>query len=141
IFRPTSLVVTPTADTNKDGVYAESEVGHVNGALTLGATPYNWLALPYKDETTTGITANALSWSTTNPYGKAVTMDLVSAPASEIMIEKNVGRIGAYGAKSEVYNPVVWFRTPQATSQYRVTALLSRYASDEAKTAAEIPVS
>jgi hypothetical protein len=141
IFRPTSLSITPTTDANKDYQYPESEVGHVNGALTIGSTPYNWLALPYKTETATGITTNSLTWSTTNPYGNAVTMNLVSAPASEILIEKNVGRIAGYDAPSEVFSPVIWFRTPAAASQYRVTALLSRYTPELAKTATEIPVS
>ena len=96
IFRPTSLMVTPTVDTNNDGVYAESEVGHVNGALTIGSTPYNWQALPYKVETKTGITTNSITWTTKNPYGKDVRLNLYSSPSSEILIEKNVGRIGGY---------------------------------------------
>ena len=140
IFRPTSLTITPTVDTNSDGVYAESEVGHVNGALTIGSTPYNWQSLPYKTETTTGITANSLTWTTTNPYGKAVTMNLFSSPSSEILVEKNVGRVGGYDAKSEVFNPVIWFRTPSANSEYRVTALLSSYSTEQAKNAQEIAV-
>jgi hypothetical protein len=140
IFRPTSLMVTPTTDANGDGTYAASEVGHVNGALTIGSTAYNWQALPYKKETATGITTTSLTWTTTNPYGKAVQLDLVSAPSSEILIEKNVGRIGGYGAKSEVYNPVVYFRTPASASEYRVTALLSRYSTEETKSATEIAV-
>ena len=141
IFRPASLSITPTVDINKDSSYPESEVGHVNGALTIGSTPYDWQSLPYKSETSTGITTNSLTWSTTNPYGNAVTMNLVSAPASEILIEKNVGRIAGYNAPSEVFSPVVWFRTPEASTQYRVTALLSRYNSEPAKDATEIPVS
>jgi hypothetical protein len=140
IFRPTSLMVTPTIDANKDGSYSQSEVGHVNGALTIGSTPYNWQALGYKAETNTGITTSSLAWTTTNPYGKDVRLNLFSSPASEILIEKNVGRIGGYGAASEVYNPVVYFRTPSATAEYRVTALLSSYSNEQAKTATEIPV-
>ena len=141
IFRPTSLSITPTADANKDGKYAESEIGHVNGALTIGSTPYNWQSLPYKTETPTGITTNGLTWTTTNPYGKAVTMNLVSAPSSEILVEKHVGRIAGYNAPSEVFSPVVWFRPPAAASEYRVTALLSRYSDEPVKNALEIPVS
>jgi hypothetical protein len=140
IFRPTSLTITPTADANRDGVYAESEVGHVNGALTIGSTPYNWQSLAYKTETNTGITANSLIWTTTNPYGKAVTMNLFSSPSSEILVEKNVGRIAGYDAPSEVFSPIVWFRTPAANSEYRVTALLSSYSNEQAKNAQEIAV-
>jgi len=140
IFRPTSLMITPTVDANKDGSYAESEVGHVNGALTIGSTPYNWQSLPYKKETTTGITSNSLIWTTKNPYGKDVKMNLFSAPSSEILVEKNVGRVAGYDTPSEVYSPIVWFRPPAATSEYRVTALLSSYNTETAKTATEIAV-
>ncbi len=140
IFRPTSLSITPTVDANKDGDYTVSEVGHVNGALAVGTTPYNWQALPYKTETSTGLTTNSISWTTKNPYGKDVQLNLFSSPSSEILIEKNVGRIGGYDAPSEVFSPVVWFRTPAASAEYRVTALLSRYSGEEAKTAQEIPV-
>jgi hypothetical protein len=140
IFRPTSLSITPTVDANKDGSYAESEVGHVNGALTIGSTPYNWQSLAYKAETKTGITANSLVWTTTNPYGKAVTMNMFSSPSSEILVEKNVGRVAGYDTPSEVFSPIVWFRTPAANSEYRVTALLSSYTTETPKTATEIAV-
>jgi PKD repeat protein len=140
IFRPTSLMITPSADANKDGVYVASEVGHVNGALTIGSTPYNWQALPYKTETKTGITTSSITWTTKNPYGRDVRLNLFSSPSSEILIEKNVGRIGGYDAPSEVFSPIVWFRTPQATAEYRVTALLSRYSTEEAKTATQLAV-
>ncbi len=140
IFRPTSLMVTPTVDANNNGVYTASEVGHVNGALTIGTNSYNWQALPYKTETKTGITTNSLTWTTKNPYGKDVQLNLFSSPSSEILIEKNVGRIGGYDAPSEVFSPLIWFRTPQSSSEYRVTALLSSYTNEGAKTANEIPV-
>ena len=97
----------------------------MNGALTIGSTPYNWQSLPYKTQTNTGITSNSFTWITKNPYGKDVQLNLFSSPSSEILIEKNVGRIGGYGLESEVFSPIVWFRTPAATSEYRVTALLS----------------
>ena len=139
IFRPTSLMVTPTVDTNKDGSYT-GEIGHVNGNLVIGSTSYNWLPLSPKTETPTGITSNSLTWTTKNPYGKDVRLNMFSAPSSEILIEKNTGRIGGYSAQSEVYSPVVYFRTPAATSEYRVTALLSSYATEVPKSATEIPV-
>jgi hypothetical protein len=140
IFRPSSLMVTPTTDANKDGVYSDSEVGHVNGALTIGSTSYNWLTLPYKTPTPTGQTTSTISWATTNPYGNNVKLDLVSAPASDVLVTKYVGRIGGYSAQSEVFNPVVYLRSPPATSLYRVTALLSRYDTEAVKAAGPIPV-
>jgi hypothetical protein len=135
IFRPTSLMVTPTTDE-----YDASKAGHVNGALTIGSTPYNWQALPYLAETKTGITTNSLSWVTKNPYGKEVTLNLVSVPSSEILVTKQVGRIGGYSWRSEVYSPDVYFRSPAANSVYRATVLLPRYAGEEAKKATEITV-
>jgi hypothetical protein len=140
IFRPTSLMVTSTVDSNNDGVYSASEVGHVNGNLSLGSTPFDWLALPYKTETATGKTTSTVSWTTRNPYAKDVLLDIVSAPASEMFVTKHGGRIGGYGPQSEVYNPVVYLKSPAANNLYRVTALLSRYSTEPAKTAEVIPV-
>ena len=93
-----------------------------------------------KKETNTGITTNFFIWTTKNPYGKDVRLNLFSSPSSEILVEKNVGRIGGYDYRSEVYSPVIWFRTPATTSAYRVTALLSSYTSEIPKTAQEIAV-
>jgi len=135
IFRPTSLMVTPTTDAAD-----ASTTGHVNGALTIGSTPVDWQGLTYKTETDTGLTTNSLVWNTQNPYGKDVTLNLVTSPSSQVLVEKNVGRIGGYGTKSEVYNPIVWFRSPESTTNYRVTVLLSSYADEQAKTAAEVTV-
>ncbi len=134
IFRPTSLMISPSTGS------IVSQVGHVNGALTIGSTSYNWLALPYKTETNTGISTNALTWTTKNPYGKDVRLNLYSSPSSEILVEKNVGRIGGDDPTNEVFSPIVWFRTPAAAAEYRVTALLSSYTTETAKTATEIPV-
>jgi hypothetical protein len=133
-------MVTPTRDANNDGTYITSEVGHVNGVLSIGSNQYDWQALPYKIETTINTTTNIISWETVNPYGNNVRLDIVSAPASEILVTKHVGRIGGYGHQSEVYNPVVYLRNPPATSLYRVTALLSRYSNETVIPAEEIPV-
>ncbi|HEC87629.1 MAG TPA: hypothetical protein ENI49_07205, partial [Thermoplasmatales archaeon] len=118
LFRPTSLNITPSTGTT------ESEVGHVNIDLTIGSTPYNWLSLPYKTETPTGITTSSIRWNTTNPYGNKVNMHLFSSPASEIRITKHVTRIAGYGSKSEVFLPLVYFRSNETNDLYRVTVLL-----------------
>jgi hypothetical protein len=112
----------------------------VNGSLTIGSTPYSWQTLNYTAEINTGITTNSITWTTKNLYGKDVRLNLFSSPASEILVEKNVGRIGGYDATSEVYSPIVWFRTPATTAEYRVTALLSSYTTEETKNAQEITV-
>jgi hypothetical protein len=135
IFRPSSLMVTPTTNTTD-----ASKTGHVNGTLTIGSTPIDWQGLTYKKETDTGINTSSLIWNTQNPYGKKVTLNLVTSPSSQVLVEKNVGRIGGYTQQSEVYNPIVWFRSPASTSSYRVTVLLSSYANEPAKTADELVV-
>ena len=135
IFRPTSLMVTPTTDGS-----TAATVGHVNLNLNIGSTPYNWQSLAYQTETNTGITANSLTWTTTNPYGKAVTANLVTSPSSPIVIEKNDGRIGGYQPASEVFSPVVYFKNAPATTDYRVTALLSSYSTETPKTGTEVAV-
>jgi hypothetical protein len=140
IFRPTSLRITPTVDKNKDGTYSASEVGQVNGSLIIGSTPFDWKALPFKKETDTGITTSSVKWTTVNPYGKSVELNIVSEPASGIKVTKLVGRIAGYDAPSEVFSPVVWFTTPVSRNIYRITALLSRYPDEEAKTSEKVPV-
>jgi len=140
LFRPASLDITPTADLNNDGVYSESETGHVNGNLKIGGTEYNWLSLPYKTETDTGIKTNSVIWDTTNPYGNNVHMNIFSVPASEILLTKHVGRIAGYSKQSEVFSPTLYLREESAKNLYRITALLSDYDYDEQKTAEVIEV-
>jgi len=140
IFRPTSLRITPTLDKNKDSGYAASEVGHVNGSLTIGSTPFDWQALPYKTETDTGMTTSSVTWTTVNPYGKSVELTIVSEPASDIKVTKLAGRIAGYDAASEVYSPVLWFKSPESQDLYRITALLSRYPEEEAKNSEKVAV-
>jgi len=134
VFRPTSLNITPSTGTT------ESEVGHVNIDLTIGSIPYDWLSLPYKTETPTGITTNSIRWNTTNPYGNKVNMHLFSAPASEIRVTKHVTRIAGTGSKSEVFLPLVYFRSNETNDLYRVTVLLARYPTEEEKIPENIPV-
>jgi hypothetical protein len=140
IFRPTSLRITPTVDKNKDGVYAESEVGQVNGSLTIGSTPFDWQALPFKTETDTGITTSTMKWTTVNLYGKSVELNIASEPSSDIKVTKLVGRIAGYDSSSEVFSPVVWFTSPASKNLYRITALLSRYLDEELKTSEKVTV-
>ena len=134
LFRPTSLNITPSTGTT------ESEVGHVNIDLTIGNSPYDWLSLPYKTETPTGITTNSIRWNTTNPYGNKVNMHLFSSPASEIRVTRHVTRIAGYGSKSEVFLPLVYFRANETNDLYRVTVLLARYPTEEEKIPENIPV-
>ncbi|WP_158301439.1 heparinase II/III family protein [Methanocella paludicola] len=134
IFRPTSLSIVPSTGTS------ESQVGHVKGSLAIDNTPFNWLALPYKAETPTEITTNSFNWSTVNPYGNAVDLQVFTVPASEVLVTKHVGRIAGYTEQSEVFSPVVYFRSPPADNTYRVTALISSYPSDVHPAPIAIPV-
>jgi len=132
IFRPTSLTITPsTSSTN---------VGNVQGSLSLGGNAFNWLGLDYKNETLTGVTSNSLKWTTRNPYGNNVNLEVFTSPSSEVRVEKHVGRIAGYDVQAEVYSPVVSFRSPSANNLYRVTVLLTRYDSETAKEPSELVV-
>ncbi|MCK4269723.1 MAG: PKD domain-containing protein, partial [Methanogenium sp.] len=133
VFRPGSLDIAPTVDLNNDYIYSESETGHVNGNLKIGGTEYNWLSLPYKTETDTGIKTNSVIWETTNPYGNNVHLNIFSVPASEVLLTKHVGRIAGYTKQSEVFSPILYLREEPAENLYRITALLSDYDYDEQK--------
>lgn len=134
VFRPTSLNITPSLGIN------ENDVGHVNEELYIGNTQYDWLSLPYKTEISTGINTNSIKWKTVNPYGNNVEMHLFSVPSSEIKITKNIGRIAGYDTKSEVYNPIIYFRNEPMKELNRITILLSRYSNETEKTPQEISV-
>ncbi len=108
--------------------------------MTVGNIPFNWQSLAYKTETDTGINTDSVSWVTTNPYGKQVTLNMVSAPSSEILVTKHVGRIAGYNYKSEVYSPIIYMKPEVSKNTYRVTALLSSYSTEQAKVAQEIPL-
>jgi hypothetical protein len=140
LFRPASLSIVPSEDKNKDKTFDESEVGHVNGDLSLAGNAYDWLPLAYKTETSTGVNTSSLEWKTTNPYGKTVQLQMFSVPSSDVLITKHVGRIAGYDASSEVYSPVVYLKTAPTTSLYRVTVLLSRYAEEAKRTVENLPV-
>ncbi|MCK4270775.1 MAG: hypothetical protein KAW93_09880, partial [Methanogenium sp.] len=140
VFRPASLNIAPTEDLNNDGLYSEFETGHVNGNLEIGGTPYNWLSLPYKTETDTGIKTNSVIWDTTNSYGNNVHLNIFSVPASEVLLTKQVGRIAGYNHQSEVFSPILYLKEEPAKNLYRITALLSDYASEEQKVAEVIEV-
>ncbi len=132
IFRPSSLGITQTTST--------SAIGHVNGALTIGSTSYNWQSLAARKDTATGLTANSLTWTTTNPSGKAVVLNLYTVPSSSVLVLKDDERSGGYGLASEVYSPVVSFKTAAATDVYRATVVMSRYSTDSAKTSTTVAV-
>jgi hypothetical protein len=122
VLRPVSQVITATSDGNREG-----GVGHVQGELTLGDKPYDWLSQPYKVERATGIQTSSLHWKTTNPYGRKVLLHIYSAPAAEIIATKHTTRIAGYNLPSEVFCPKLRLRTPPAKDLYRLTALLARY--------------
>jgi hypothetical protein len=130
IFRPSSLSITPSG----------KSIGHVNGDLSIGGEPYDWLSLSYKKEYSTGIQTNSIGWSTTNPYGKAVNMEIFTVPASDVLVMKNIGRVGGYDEENEVYNPVVYFRSGPSADLYRATVLLTGYAGEGRKVPSVVPV-
>jgi hypothetical protein len=131
VFRFTSLNIIPTAGSN---------LGNVKGNLIINTTSYNWLTLAYKTETATGLTANLIKWNTTNPYNDKVYLQLYSVPSSDIKVTKYVTRIAGYDEPSEVYVPLVYFRTGAQNNLYRATVLLPRYSSEEEMIPSQISV-
>ncbi len=131
IFHLSSLGITATSG---------STIGHVNGNLAIGGTSYNWQSLGFQKEASTGINTNQLTWTTTNPAGKGVTLNLYTVPTSDVLVMKDDERSAGYSASAEVYSPVVSFRTAASNNVYRVTALLSSYAGETAKTPSTIAV-
>jgi hypothetical protein len=122
-------------------IYAEiTIVGNVKGNLSIGNNSFDWVALNYTKETQTGINTSSVRWNATNPYGQGVRFEIFSAPKSEILVTKHIGRIAGYGIQSEVFNPIVWLRTPSQNNLYRLTALLSRYPAEEEKSASTVTV-
>ena len=117
-----------------------TNMGNVRINLSINNTPYDWLSLPYKNETPTGITTSSIRWNTTSPYGNEVNMHLFSAPASEIIVTKHVTRIAGTDWRSEVFLPLVYFRSNETKNHYRVTVLLARYPTEKEKIPEEIPV-
>jgi len=140
VFRPTSLTIIPTQDLNNDKKYSESETGHVVGDLNIGEVSYDWLNLPYKRETKTGVFTDNILWSVTNPYGNKVVLKLFSVPVSEMVITKHVGRIAGYSYPSEVFSPVIYFRNLPAEELFRITLLLTGGTDSEIKSAEELNV-
>lgn len=140
IFRPASLSITPTRDPGLSDDFYEDDVGNVNGNLVIGNVTIDWLSQPYKEEYDTGISTNSLKWYTVNPYGEQVELQVYTSPASEVIVNKHLGRIAGYSYRSEVFSPVVSFRSLPADDLYRVIVLLPRYMSEDAKEPVEIPV-
>jgi hypothetical protein len=130
VFRPTTLNVTNSTGTTED------KVGHVNLNLNVGETPYNWLGLNYKVETSTQISTNLLEWDN----GNNVHTKLFTSPSSDVLVTKHVGRIGGYNMPNEVFSPVVYFRTPEQNNLYRATAILSNYSNEEKRATEELSV-
>jgi len=131
IFRPASLNITPTSG---------STIGNVRGSLSIDGRPFDWLSLPYKAETGTGPAADGFTWTTVNPYGKAVTLELFTNPASEDLVIKHVGRVAGYDRQNDVYSPVISFRSPAARDLYRITVLLPHYNGEQPASPSDLPV-
>jgi hypothetical protein len=140
VLRPSSLKITPTLDKDGDRKYVESEIGHVEGSLSINGEAYDWLSLPYKHETNTNMKTNSINWETSNPYNRQVLLKIFSVPSSEIIITKHVGRIAGYGAPSEVFTPIVYLRSNPAKELSRITVLMSGYLNEEQNRADELLV-
>jgi hypothetical protein len=133
VLRPTSQTITPTLDGT-----SERGVGHVHGDLVLGDRPYDWLGKPYKIESATGIRTSLIRWTTTNPFGRKVLLEVCSTPAAEVVFTKHTTRIAGYDQPNEVFSPKLRLRAPPAKGLCRLTALLSRYEAELPREIGEI---
>jgi hypothetical protein len=131
IFRPATNDITPT----------EGEtVGHENLELMIGDNVQAWQNAAHRVEVELGL-AHVMTWTATNCSSKPVETTLYTAPESTVVMNKLVTRIGGYGKEANVFAPVVYFKQPTAQNTlYRVTAIMSRYASEPQKATATVPV-
>ncbi|MBO8183037.1 MAG: hypothetical protein H0Z28_09635 [Archaeoglobus sp.] len=125
LFRLDSLNITPSTGITED------QVGHVNGILYLNNSIYNWLSMPYNTEIDTGVNTGLIKWRTVNPYGKTVEMYLFSSPKSELLVTKYITRIAGYDLASEVFCPLVYFRTSESDHLNRISVLYTVYPDKE----------
>jgi hypothetical protein len=131
-FRPTSLSIVPTIDTNGDSNVTENDVGHVNGSLEVGSTAFDWLDNSFQNNVPTGENTSLIKWFTTNPYGNNVELQIYTVPSSDVSVGKYTTRIAGYEAPNEVYSPVLDLESGPENSLYRATVLLANY-TDEAQ--------
>ena len=135
-------------------VYASGHaptIGHVNGEMSIGGVAYDWgnqsggimndtLSGEYPTTATSASPGNSVVWKTTNPYGQIVYLNVFSAPAANITSSNYVSRIGGYTYEDEVKTPNVYFHSPEVVSEYRVTALLPNYSTEQSRTPSELSV-
>jgi hypothetical protein len=119
-------------------------VGNVKGTLTVQGTPIDWKkATPFVEYDNRG-QSNSLTWDTTNVYGEQVNLNLFTSPKTDYSYEKMITRVaGGYGGNdrvAEVFAPFVYFNQPANKTLYRVTALLTKYGTENAQIPSEIPV-
>jgi hypothetical protein len=117
----------------------------VKGTLTVQGTPIDWKkATPFVEYANNG-QSNSLTWDTTNLYGEQVNLRLFTSPKTNYSYEKMITRVaGGYGGNdrvAEVFAPFVYFNQPANKTLYRVTALLTKYGTENAQTPSEITVS
>lgn len=139
ILRPSSLAIKPTVPP-KSREFNETGVGSVKGTMVLNGRPYDWLGLPFKKETYTGLIDTMVTWKTQNPSGKDVELRVFSIPPSKIYVSKLVGRIAGYDARSEVFSPVIRMESAENRDVHRITLLLSRYTDEAPQTVTVVPV-
>jgi hypothetical protein len=125
LFKLTSSNITPSN--------LPTSCGNANVALKIDGDTYNWLGLTARQDDNTGITTSLVEWDTVNPFGNAVTSQMYSAPASEVTVYKGYSKLAGYNEDEwyDVYAPSITFRNPSVTTEYRITAISSRFANED----------
>jgi PKD repeat protein len=141
-FHFTSLNINKT--TSPSGNTPLYNVGNVKGTLAVQGTPIDWKRATPFVEYDYSTQANSVTWDTTNLYGEQVNLNLFTSPKTGYTYEKMITRVaGGYGGNdrvAEVFTPFVYFNQPANRTLYRVTALLTKYGTENAQIPSELPV-
>ena len=116
-----------------------TSVGAVYGDLAVEGSNVNWVGLPYNAETDIA-TGSKITWKTTNVAGQPLITDLYSDPSSRITVEKYWTRVGGFDLSSEVDHPIIRYKSATSGALYRITAVDTRYAAENAKTFTPVTV-
>jgi hypothetical protein len=145
-FSQTRNATTPNTNTLAGG-------GHVNGTLTIGSNPIDWVNTMISTETNGGNT-NSVLWNTTSPYHDNISLNIFTAPYSNITYLKYIARIGTYsGWSGNGYNfnegfwktndasliPIILIKN-QSKVLNRITVLSTKYANETPRTLSELTV-
>jgi hypothetical protein len=115
-------------------------VGNVYGTLTIEGTPIDWYHSEFQAQYYLP-DGNKIMWNTTNPYGELLNTILFSVPKANLSYQKFSLRWGtAEEVQSNIWAPIVFFDQDYNKTLYRITAFITKYSNETAKTPVELAV-